>query len=225
VKNAIPNPGDVPPPTDGASGDAVGDLAGRIAQRSLAAREASYADEVQRLLDAALAVMHECGTDRSPRVIDIVAAAGLSNDAFYRHFAGKAELVAAIVEAGSARLAGYLAHQMAKADSAEGEVRAWIGGVMAQAANPAVAEQTRAVLWNGSSLGDRTRTDDQPPAHRRLLVDPIERMGSADPVRDAAVVFHAAFNRMEEFLWERRVPTRDDIEHLVAFCLAGISGR
>ena len=41
------------------------------------------------------------GTTSRPRVADIVAEAGLSNDAFYRHFASKDALVAALVEDGA----------------------------------------------------------------------------------------------------------------------------
>src|ERR671927_1206980 len=86
----------------------------QIAQRALAKRGAAYADEVRRLLDAGLAVMRRCGTESRPRVADIVAAAGLSNEAFYRHFPSKDALVAAILEDGAERLGSYLVHQMAK---------------------------------------------------------------------------------------------------------------
>ena len=71
------------------------EIAGRIAQQSLAKRGADYASEVRRLLDAALTVMRERGTTSRPRVADIVGAAGLSNDAFYRHFSSKDALVTA----------------------------------------------------------------------------------------------------------------------------------
>src|SRR4051794_29513958 len=100
------------------------------AQRSLAKREAQYASEVRRLLDAALDLMREAGTASSPRVADIVAAAGLSNDAFYRHFPSKEALVAALIEDGAARLQSYLAHQMTKESTPEGKVRRWVQGVM-----------------------------------------------------------------------------------------------
>ena len=92
----------------------------RATQRALARRQAVYADEVRRLLDAGLEVMRQCGTAKSPPVSDIVAAARLSRDAFYRHFASKEDLVAAIVEAGAQRLRGYLRHQMGKEDDPAG---------------------------------------------------------------------------------------------------------
>ncbi len=102
---------------------------GAPAQEALARREAAYAEEVRRLLDAALDVMRECGTTSRPRVADIVAAAGLSNDAFYRHFRSKDALVAALVDDGALRLRSYLEHQMAKASTPEAQVRSWVEGV------------------------------------------------------------------------------------------------
>ncbi len=86
--------------------------------------------------------MRKCGTAASPRVADIVAAAGLSNDAFYRHFASKEALVAAILEDGSARLASYLDHQMAKVSTPADKVRRFVEGVMSQAADEDIAATT-----------------------------------------------------------------------------------
>ena len=70
--------------------EAGDDVADRIARQTLAKRRAATTpSEVRRLLDAGLEVMRRCGTTSRPRVADIVAAAGLSNDAFYRHFPSK----------------------------------------------------------------------------------------------------------------------------------------
>ncbi|HET9972881.1 MAG TPA: helix-turn-helix domain-containing protein [Streptosporangiaceae bacterium] len=88
--------------------DIENDVAKGMAQRTPAKREAGYASEVRRLLDAALEVMRQGGTAARPRVADIVAAAGLSNDAFYRHFPSKDVLVAALLEDGAQRLAQYV---------------------------------------------------------------------------------------------------------------------
>src|ERR1700722_386014 len=68
------------------AGDAI---VARATQRALARRQAVYADEVRRLLDAGLEVMRQFGTTQSPRVSDIVDVAGLSRAAFYRPFASK----------------------------------------------------------------------------------------------------------------------------------------
>src|SRR6266567_691280 len=124
------------------------DVPARIAQRALAKRGADYASEVRRLLDAALEVMRQGGTASRPRVADIVAAAGLSNDAFYRHFPSKDALVAALVDDGALRLQSYLEHQMAKEPAPEAKVRRWVEGVLSQAEGE-VAVTTLAVIWNG----------------------------------------------------------------------------
>src|SRR6202453_1435737 len=108
------------------------DVAGRIVRRTLAKREDQYAIEVRRLLDAALEVIRRCGTSSRPRVADIVAEAGLSNEAFYRHFRSKDALVTALLEDGGERLQSYLAYQLAKESTPEGQVRRWVRGVLAQ---------------------------------------------------------------------------------------------
>src|SRR5579884_3200182 len=132
-------------------------------------------------------VMRQAGTSRSPRVADIIEAAGLSRDAFYRHFASKEDLVAAIVEAGRLRLIGYLRHQMGKESDAEAQLRRWIEGVMSQAADPEVAHATRAVLWNGSQVTGGTRPEGAAAYGdlAELLVEPLATLGSGDPARDA----------------------------------------
>jgi AcrR family transcriptional regulator len=193
-------------------------------QRALAKRQAVYADEVQRLLDAGLEVMRRTGTAETPRVADIVRQAGLSNQAFYRHFAGKEDLVAAIVEAGMHRLAGYLRHQIGKDDSPEDQIRRWVEGIMSQAANSEVAHSTRAVLWNRGHLGDHNRESNvlSNEVFAELLVEPLARFGSRDPRRDASVICHAAMGRMNEFLWRPLRPQPADTAHLVRFCLAAV---
>src|SRR5262245_9933414 len=165
------------------------DLASRIAFRTLSRRGADYADEVRRLLDAAMVVMRRCGTDSRPRVADIVAEAGLSNDAFYRYFPSKDALVAAILEDGTERLLGYLAHQMAKEKTPEAKVRRWVEGVLAQAADEEIAATTLAVLWNGSSVGEGLPSASRPLG--ALLREPFAELGSPNPDLDADFVAHA----------------------------------
>ena len=202
----------------------VGDVAGVIAQRGVARREEQYATEIRRLLDAGLEVMRDCGTASSPRVADIVAAAGLSNDAFYRHFGSKEALVAAILEDGTVRLARYLRHQMEKASTPEEQVRRWVEGVMAQATDDEVAATTRAVLWNGGTLSERVGAQRVSPAASlaTLLHEPFEQLGHGDPRADATLVAHAAVGLLSDFLWQRVRPTRGQIDHVVEFCLASV---
>jgi AcrR family transcriptional regulator len=194
------------------------DVAARIAQQTLTRRGPDYAGEVRRLLDAAMVVMRRCGTDSRPRVADIVAEAGLSNDAFYRHFPSKDALVAAILEDGTDRLLSYLAHQMAKEATPEGQVRRWVEGVLAQAADQDIATTTLAVLWNAGSVGQGLPSASRPLG--ALLRDPFAALGSAAPDADATFVAHAVVGVMSDHLWGRSRPSRAEIDHMTDLCLA-----
>lgn len=198
------------------------DVAARIARETLARRGVDYAGEVRGLLDAALDVMRRCGTASRPRVADIVAAAGLSNDAFYRHFPSKDALVAALLEDGTERLQSYLAHQMAKEPTPQGKVRRWVEGVLSQAADEDIAGTTLAVLWNGGSVGEGLPSG-RPSASRplaSLLREPFAELGSATPDLDASLAAHAVVGQLSEYLWDRARPGRAEIDHVVDVCLA-----
>jgi AcrR family transcriptional regulator len=192
----------------------------RIVRRSLAKRESEYAAEVRRLLNAALELMRVGGTSSKPRVADIVAASGLSNDAFYRHFKSKDDLVAAILEDGAERLRSYLAHQMAKASTPEEQVGQWVKGVLAQA-DPDIAAATLAVLWNGGTAGGGMAAGrhfaSAPLAS--LLTAPFAALGSASPELDAVLAAHATLGALSDYLWRHVVATRADVHRITAFCL------
>jgi AcrR family transcriptional regulator len=199
---------------------AVDPVATRIAQRALAKRGADYAGEVRRLLDAALAVMCAGGTVSRPRVADIVAAAGLSNEAFYRHFRSKDALVAALLEDGTERLLSYVAHRMDKADSPEAKVREWVSCVLSQAGGDTAAG-TMAVLWNAGGLGWELTAG--PPSPSRALAEllraPLAALGRPDPDFDATMAGHATVGLLSDYLWRRVEPTTADIDRITAYCL------
>lgn len=214
AKNAIPGAED----TRG--------VAARIAARTMAKRGPDYTAEVRRLLDAALAVIAEQGTTGRARVADIVAAAGLSNDAFYRHFPSKDALVAALIEDGALRLASYVAHQMDKDATPEGKVRRWVAGILSQT-NERTAATTLAVLWNGSNVesGIAPGRHDSSAPLAELLHEPFAALGSTDPATDASLVAHAVLGKVSEHLWARTRPTRDELEHITQFCVAAARHR
>ena len=224
VQNAILPTGPDGRGSEGDFADGGGDVAARIAGRTLARRGADYASEVRRLLDAALELIRLHGTAARPRVADIVAASGLSNEAFYRHFPSKAALVAALVEDGTDRLAGYLAHQMAKEATPEGRVRRWVEGILSQA-DGEIAAATLAVLWNGGEHAGGHRND-AAAIIGALLVGPLTELGGDDPGSDAVLLAHAMLGRVTTHLWAGTGPTPAEVDHLVAFCRrAGAAGR
>ncbi|SEP04936.1 TetR/AcrR family transcriptional regulator [Trujillonella endophytica] len=196
------------------------EVLGRVVQRALAQRGMTYEEEVRRLLDAGLEVMIRCGTAASPRVSDIVAAAGLSNDAFYRYFPSKGALVAALLEHGTERLRSYLAHQMAKESTPEGRIRRWVEGVLIQAQDD-VAATTRAVMWNAPTAGSGA------PYGRHFasevlaaLIEPsFAELGNPSPERNATFVTYATLGVLAEHVWAETVPTAAEQDELVTTCL------
>jgi AcrR family transcriptional regulator len=215
LENAVSTPAE-------ATAEDGDDVAARIAARTLAKRGPDYTAEVRRLLDAALEVIAEQGTTARARVADIVAAAGLSNDAFYRHFPSKDALIGALIEDGALRLASYASHQMAKESTPEGRVRRWVEAVLAQTEEKTAAT-TFAVLWNGSQfdsgVAPRGGRADSPLA--TLLHEPLTELGSAEPVLHASLLAHAVLGKVSDHLWAQSRPTRGERDEIVRFCLAG----
>jgi AcrR family transcriptional regulator len=202
------------------------DVAARIAAHTLAKRGHDYTTEVRRLLDAAIEVMGKHGTTARARVADIVAAAGMSNDAFYRHFPSKDALVVALLEDGTERLVSYIVHQMGKAQTPEDKIRRWVDGVLSQTREQA-AHTTLAVLWNGSSVGSGVtagRHNASIPL-AALLHEPLAALGSATPELDASLVAHAALGKVSDHLWAGTRPNRDEIEHITEFCIDAATPR
>ena len=199
---------------------ADGDVAARIAARTLAKRGPDYESEVRRLLDAAIEVIAKHGTTARARVADIVAAAGLSNDAFYRHFPSKDALVAALIEDGTQRLASYVAHQMAKESTPEAQVRRWVEGVLSQTKDDTAAT-TLAVVWNGSSSGTGTSAGGHNAAAplAALLHEPFAALGSTSPELEASLVAHALTGKLSDHLWARTKPSRSELDRITNFCI------
>jgi AcrR family transcriptional regulator len=196
-------------------------VAETLADRALDERRAAYADEVRRLIDAAYALMRATG-DIDPRVGDVVRAAGLSNQAFYRHFKSKDELLLAVLTDGQHRLLATLQTRMARVEPGAPQVAAWIEGVMAQARNADAAENTRPFALNGARLADIFPADWS--ALREAVIAPLRDAVAAaggDPDRDADAIYHVTFGEMEDALKRRMHPSRDDVDHLVHFAMKG----
>jgi AcrR family transcriptional regulator len=110
--------------------------------RSLAGRREAARGEVERLVRAAFTIIEKTG-GLDPKVSDILAEAGLSNQAFYRHFRSKHELLVAVLDEGIRRLANYLSARMATAAEPSTAIREWVRGMAAQTQDPAGAKASR----------------------------------------------------------------------------------
>src|SRR5271167_803073 len=112
-------------------------------ERALDDRQREATEEVERILAAAVRVTERV-SPAAPRVSDIVAEAGSSNKAFYRYFAGKDDLILAVLERGVALVVSYLEHQMAKETDPGEQIARWIEGALAQVADPHLISMSRA---------------------------------------------------------------------------------
>lgn len=191
-------------------------------ERALDDRQREATEEVERILAAAVRVMERVAPE-APRVSDIVAEAGSSNKAFYRYFAGKDDVILAVMERGVAIVVSYLQHQMSKQRTPTGQVRRWIEGALAQVADPHLISMSRAAAGQMSATADWRAADDAVlRPMRELLTEPIAALGSKDARRDADAVFHCTVSAMRRYLDSAQRPRPADVDHLVRFCLRGL---
>jgi AcrR family transcriptional regulator len=188
-------------------------------ERALDDRQREATEEVERILAAAVRVMERV-TPEAPRVSDIVTEAGSSNKAFYRYFAGKDDLILAVMERGVAIVVSYLQHQMAKESRPEDKVARWIDGALAQVADPHLISMSRAAAGQMSNWRAADREMLRPL--RDLLAEPVTALGSADADRDVEAVYGCTIALMRRYVGSADRPAREDIEHLVRFCLLGL---
>lgn len=194
-------------------------------ERALDDRQRGATEEVERILAAAVRVMERVAPE-PPRVSDIVAEAGSSNKAFYRYFAGKEDLILAVMERGVAIVVSYLQHQMAKESRPQDQVARWIEGTLAQVADPHLISMSRAAAgqMTVSQWATNWRAADQEMMRpmRDLLIEPIAQLGSTDVGRDVGAVYGCTAATLRRYVGSSDRPGPADIEHLVRFCLRGL---
>lgn len=200
--------------------DPRSDIAARIAAGTAARRSRpDYEAEVRLLLDAARKVIAATGR---ARVADIVTEAGLSNDAFYRHFPSKDALIAALTEESAAWLAHDIARQMAEEATPEEQIARWLDGMLERTAGPK-ASWTSSLLNASGSFSTAIPTGAHEIARlpfSRLLEGPFTQLGSTDPALDAELVTHAITSRGVGHLRASTEPSDAERAHLLRFCLA-----
>ena len=178
----------------------------------------------------AFGLIRESG-EVEPRVSEIVQRAGISNQAFYKHFRSKHELLVAVLDQGIRTLAGYLTHRMERATSPSEAVREWLRGMAEQALDPAAARATRPFALARGRLSEShpeeiARSEQQLTAPLR---DALERavaageLPGADPERDAEALYHLAMGWMQTRLLDASRARRADAEQLEAFAMAGLA--
>jgi AcrR family transcriptional regulator len=178
-------------------------------RRSLHRRQETAQAEVARLIEVGRELF---GGGANPRVADVVRAAGVSIEAFYRYFGSKGEFVAAVAEDGSHRVTTYVAHKVAGAPDPARRLRAAVEALMSQAAKPELAAAARNILALTSTDGTSFET-----AVAELLAPILGDLGSGDPGRDARLAAVTLVGVLQGHVWGGTRPTRGDIDHLTAF--------
>ena len=204
-------------------------LTRRAVARAVAGRQATYAEELQRIVDAAYRVIERTGTV-DPTLRDILRESGLSTQAFYRYFTSKDELLLVLLDEGGRRLLGYLGHRMEQQAGPEERVRAWFEGVLAQASDAGAAGRTRPFVANEARLAEQFPAEQQASVDllAALLVPSITELNGhrrVDARRDADAVYHLAFGALRRHLTRGTRPTRVEVDHLTRFALGGIGHR
>jgi AcrR family transcriptional regulator len=206
-------------------------VAARVVERAVVPVRDRSAREVDQLLDAAGAVLRRSGFS-GLRVEEVLAEAGLSNRAFYRHFRGKSELFLALFEQESDRAAERLESLVARAPDPEAKVRAWVRAVLALAYDPRVAARTRLFAREEAVMAAEFPDETGRCVERQLA--PLESaiadgvatgvFPAADPARDARAIHHLCAGLMTDRLAERGALGREQAMALAAgFALQALS--
>jgi AcrR family transcriptional regulator len=185
-------------------------------------------DEVQRLIRATLAVAAKTGTIE-PSVRQILEEAGLSTNAFYRHFRSKDDLLLVTYAEGTRALVERLEQRMSAVDDPFERVRTWIEVFVRQASPPTAR---RALPW---SVGMGRIAVDFPEDYERnqaAVVAPLAReIGAAvggtsavspDPVRDAWLVYGYTLDTVRRHLLHGTAPDPATVDQLVTFAFRAL---
>jgi AcrR family transcriptional regulator len=208
-------------------------VATRLVERAAHAARAKSAEEVERLLAAAETVLEQRGYG-GLRVDDVLAEAGLSTRAFYRHFRGKRELFLALFDREMTRADERLRAKVAGGGDPAGRVRAWIRASLALGFEPRLARRTRLFLLERHVVA--THFPAEVERCVRLLLAPLQAaiaaggdagdFPGADPERDALAVHHLCSGLVaDRLLAIGRLSLADATALVERFALAALRGR
>jgi AcrR family transcriptional regulator len=199
----------------------------RALARSLEPARARSVDRLERLVDAARDLANETGT-AAFTVAQVAARAGLSLKVFYRCFAGKDDLLVALLEEDS-RLGATILEGMVDAHTdGPARLRAYVTGVFELLAVPG------ALGYAGLLVREHRRlSDSRPEDLRRALAPMIDVLaaeiaaadvaGSREPQQAARAVFALVLDGIHEVARGQAEPL-DEAAFLWRFCWAGLRG-
>jgi AcrR family transcriptional regulator len=178
------------------------------------------------IAEAEVARLVEVGRDtlrrgEAVKVAEIVKAAAVSIDAFYRYFAGKDAFVTAIVEDDVRRIVAHAERRMADHLGSRGKIRAMVAAVLADLAAVGGFTRMHTLLATAPPVARGRQTLED--ALARLLAVPALALGSQDVDRDTHAAAAVLLNRVERLAREEVAPTEADEDHVVAFVLRAVA--
>jgi AcrR family transcriptional regulator len=188
-------------------------------RRPSAATVARYEAEKQAIMRAAFRLIGS--KEGWTSVNDILARAGLSTRAFYRHFRSKDELILAMYRTAHARVMEELAAVAATAGSPRAALEAWIDHWLAVAYDPRRAAQS-VVLSSPEAHNAKGFTEVHQEARREvraILVELLEagrRDGTfpaVEPVEDARALQSVVGGLVDDRLRGEDAPARSQATH------------
>jgi AcrR family transcriptional regulator len=188
-------------------------------RRSLERRQSAARAEVDRLIEVGRDLF---GSGANPRVADIVKAAGVSIEAFYRYFGSKDEFVAAVAEDGGHRVTSYVEHKMSGVDDPGKRLRAGVAALMSQASRPELAAAARNILGRSGSSASHGDTGAVEISLATLLEPTLVELGSTDGARDSRVAATTLLGVLQHHVWGETEPTRRELDHLTGFIVAAV---
>jgi AcrR family transcriptional regulator len=205
-------------------------IAERAAERSVREARARAEAEVRAFIEAGLDVLRERGA-AGLTVAEVLARAGRSTRAFYRHFESKDELLLAIYEHDAQASVAGLRDHIAAAGTPRAALGAWIDATLRLAYDEPRARRTRVLAAEGKRLQAEHPSEFGAILDAQLepLAEALERgradgtFPHADARRDAATVHAIVWALVEDELRGHATMTLDEAKsHALRFCLPAL---
>jgi AcrR family transcriptional regulator len=204
-------------------------VAEQLAARSVRPARTRAEQEVHALLEAAFAVLRRAGLD-GMTVAEVLTEAGLSTRAFYRHFAGKDELILALFARESERATAKRRAALDAAGTTRQRFDVWIDEVLGLAYEPRRAARTRVLQAEGARLANEFPREFAQIVRVELapLVEILDA-GRADgtfpdarPDADARTIHAIVWSLASARLGGRDLSVGAVREHVLRYCLPAL---
>ena len=199
---------------------------GRGVERALEPTRRKYQAEFDRLVSATRDVMSEHGTV-DPTIGQVLAVAGLSTNACYRHFPTKDDLLVELVMQAGANTRSFLSHRMAREDTPRDRVIAWIEGMFDLLRTGSSLRANRPFLFAHPRL--IARFPNEIAANIDLLVEPLAsaiddlRPGShQQSLDDAHLLYHQVFSILLDRAAMDRLSDAAEVKRVVEYSLRAL---